>query len=115
DEPDGGLHVGHDADRRSLGIDAAAERQTHWNEQRRAAAHEARARAEHEGAVEREVDRVGDHALARLDAAEQHGLARAGTIEAASPQPDVERAARVAICALEPRAAAVGEAEHGPE
>src|SRR6184192_1341903 len=115
DEPDGGLHVGHDAHRRSLGIDAAAERQAHGNEQRRAAAHEARARAEHEGAVEREVDRVGDHALARLEAGEQHGFARAGRIEDASPQPDVERAARVAVRALEPRAASVGKAEHGSE
>src|SRR5207253_6194311 len=59
DEPDGGLHVRYDADRRSPRIDAATERQSHGNEERRAAAHEAGPRAEHERAVQREIDRVG--------------------------------------------------------
>src|SRR5207244_12667228 len=86
DEPDGGLHVRYDADRRSLRIDAATERQPHGNEERRAAAHEAGPRAEHERAVQREIDRVSDHALPRFDAGEQDGLARARRIEDAAPQ-----------------------------
>jgi len=115
DERDGGLYIGHDAHCRSARIHAAPERQTHRNEQRRAAAHEAGPRAEHDRAVERKVDRMRDHALARLHSHQEHGLPRSARIENAAAEPEVEGAPRVAVHALEPRAAAVGEAEHGPQ
>src|SRR6184192_4624221 len=101
----------------SLGrrIDPAPERQAKGDVELRASAYQVGSRAEHDRAVERKIDGMRDHALARLDASEQHGLGGAGRIEDPAPQPDVELAARIAIGALDPGAAAVGKAEDGAE
>src|SRR6266852_2258600 len=115
DERQRRLHVRHDAHRRALRVDPTPEREADWNVERRGPAHQTRAGAEDERTVEREVDRVRDHALPCLHAREHGGVPGAAGTEETAAHSDVERAARVAIHPFESRAAAVGKAQHRAE
>src|SRR3989454_170958 len=105
------LDVGDDAHRRALRIDATAERQAGGDQHHRRPAHQVAPDAQQQGAVEREVDRVRDHALPRLGADQELGVARSGRIEKAPLEPEVEPAAGHPIGALDGGPAAVRETQ----
>src|SRR5439155_1413674 len=105
------LHVRHDAHRRAPRIDAAPERESNRDDQLRRAAHEVSAHADDHRAVQREVDRVRDHALPRLGAEQQLRVAGPGRSEKAGLEAQVESVTRDAVGSFERRAAAVGEAQ----
>ena len=115
EEEAGGLDVGHQGHLGPLRMHAAAERQPDGDDEHRAAAHQVRADAEHQRAVERKVRRLVDDALARFNAEQRHALSDATGIEDAALEPDVELAARHPVDALEGRAAAVGKAQQRAE
>src|SRR2546429_6655372 len=73
------------------------------------------ARADHERSVQREIQCVRDHALARLDAGEHDGLEPAAGVEKPAAQPDIELAARVAVHAFERGAAPLRKTEDATE
>src|SRR5436189_296648 len=98
-----------------LRVDAPAERESGRDDERRATAHEVGARADHECPVQREVHRMRDHALARLDAGEHDGLEPAARVEKPAAQPDIELAARVAVHAFERGAAPLRKTEDTTE
>src|SRR3989454_1766575 len=105
------LDVGDDAHRRARRIEAPAERRPGGDPHPRRPAHQVAADAQQQGAVEREVDRVRDHALPRLGADQELGVARSGRIEEARLEPEVEPAAGHPIGALDGGPAAVGETQ----
>src|SRR5205814_1156673 len=100
-----------DADRRPFQIDAATERQPNRYEQHRVAASELPADAEHQGAVQRKIDGVRQHALARFDTQQENRRTGTTGVEHPAAEADVELAARLSECALERRAAAIREAD----
>src|SRR5256885_1221522 len=100
-EEAGRLHVRNERDGRALRRHPAAERQPHRDDQDRAAADEVRPDAEDQRAVEGEIRRLGDDALARFHPEQQHALPGPGRIEEAAPEPDIELAARHPVDALE--------------
>src|SRR5437870_5131984 len=82
------LHVGDDAHRRALRIDATAERKPGGDHHHRRPAHQVAPDAQQQGAVEREVDRVRDHALPFLGPDQELGCGRFRRIETAPLVPE---------------------------